>query len=123
MVKFLVDENVGQSTIRYLKENGYDVVVAAERELSGREDCFLLDYAFRENRVIVTNDKDFGYLVYHQNLPTRGVILFRFFQESPSLKIAALDTIISKGTAHILNHFIVASKDKIRSRGIQIPAD
>lgn len=121
MVKFLVDENIGQSTILYLREKGHDVLVAAGAELSGREDCFLLDYAFRENRVIVTNDKDFGYLVYHQNLPTRGVILFRFFQESPSLKIAALNTILSKGTAKILNHFIVASEDKIRSRSIQIP--
>lgn len=119
MLKFLVDENIGQSTIRYLKEKGYDVVVAAERELSGREDHFLLEYAFRENRVIVTNDKDFGYLVYHRNLPARGVILFRFFQESPSLKIAALDTIISKGFSQVLNHFIVASEEKIRSRAIQ----
>ena len=121
MVKFLVDENIGQSTIHYLKEQGYDVVVATVTGLSGREDSFLLDYAFRGNRVIVTNDKDFGYLVYRQNLPTRGVILFRFFQESPSLKIAALDLILSKGTAQILNHFIVASEDKIRSRSIHIP--
>lgn len=120
MLKFLVDENVGQSTIRYLKEKGYDVIVAADRELSGREDRFLLEYAFKENRVIVTNDKDFGYLVYHQNLPTRGVILFRFFQEFPTLKIAALDIIISKGFSQILNHFIVVSEDKIRSRLVQI---
>lgn len=119
MLKFLIDENVGQSIIRYLKENGYDVIVTADRELNGREDRFLLEYAFRENRIIVTNDKDFGYLVYHQNLPARGVILFRFFQESPSLKITALDTIISKGFSQISNHFIVASEDKIRSRVIK----
>lgn len=115
-MKFLIDENVGQSIIHYLTEKGHDVIVATVKELGGREDFFLLDYALRENRVIVTNDKDFGYLVYHQELPTRGIILFRFVQELPSLKIAALETILSKGATQILNHFIVASEDKIRSR-------
>ena len=117
-MKFLIDENVGRSVIHYLTKRGYDVIIATAKEFKGREDYLLLDYAFRENRVILTNDKDFGYLVYRQKLPTRGIILFRFIQELPSLKIAALETILSKGTTQILNHFIVASEDKIRSRPI-----
>jgi len=117
-MKFLADENVGQSVILYLTKKGHDVIVTTAKEFKGREDCFLLDYAFRENRIIITNDKDFGYLVYRQNLPTRGIILFRFVEELPSLKIAALETILSKGTTQILNHFIVASEEKIRSRPI-----
>ena len=111
-MKFLVDENVGNSVIHYLTKKGYDVVVAPAKDFKRCEDRFLLDYAFRENRI--TNDKDFGYLVYRQNLPTRGIILFRFIKELPSLKIAALETILSKGANQILNHFIVASEDKIR---------
>jgi len=118
-VKFLIDENVGQSVIKYLKSKGYDIIVATSGEFKGREDRFLLEYAFREDRVIITNDKDFGYLVYRQNLPTRGIILFRFIQELPSLKIAALETILSRGASKILNHFIVANEDKIRNRPIR----
>jgi len=118
VLKFLIDENVGQSVINYLTQNNYDVVVATAKGLSSREDFFLLDYAFRESRVVITNDKDFGYLVYHQNLPTRGIILFRFVKEVPSLKIATLEAILSKGSIQILDHFIVASEDKIRSRPI-----
>lgn len=118
VLKFLIDENVGQSVINYLTQNDYDVIVATAKGLRSREDLFLLDYAFRENRIIVTNDKDFGYLVYHQKLHTRGIILFRFVKEVPSLKIAALEVILSKETNQILNHFIVASEDKIRSRPI-----
>jgi predicted nuclease of predicted toxin-antitoxin system len=117
-MKFLIDENVGESVIYYLTQQGYDIIVATTKELKSREDFFLLDYAFRENRIIITNDKDFGYLVYRQKVPTRGIILFRFVQESPSLKITALETILSKGPIQILNHFIVASEDKIRIRPI-----
>lgn len=117
-MRFLIDENVGQSVIQYLAREGYDIIVATSDEFKGREDLTLLDYAFRENRIIITNDKDFGYLVYHQKLPTRGIILFRFTEELPSLKIATLETILSKGANHILNHFIVANEDKIRIRPI-----
>lgn len=115
-MKFLIDENVGQSVIKYLEREGYDIIVATSDEFKGREDLTLLDYAFRENRILITNDKDFGYLIFHQKLPTRGIILFRFTEESPSFKIAALETMLSKEAFQILNHFIVASEDKIRSR-------
>ena len=115
-MKFLVDENVGQSVVRYLVEKGYNVVVATSKELVSREDAFLLNYAFHEERVIITNDKDFGFLVYHQKLPSYGIILFRFTQELPSCKIEALETILSRKPEQILNYFIVASEGKIRSR-------
>jgi len=47
-------------------------------------------------------------------------IIVRFFQEYPSLRIVALDTILSKGTTQTVNHFILAGEDEIRSRTIQI---
>ncbi|MDI6821538.1 MAG: DUF5615 family PIN-like protein [Actinomycetota bacterium] len=115
-MKFLIDENIGQSVVHYLAEKGHNIIVATTKELASREDSFLLDYAFRTNRVIITNDKDFGFLIYRQRLPVRGIILFRFVQESPSLKIAALETILSKKPTQILDHFIVASEGKIRIR-------
>lgn len=114
-MKFLVDENVGKSVTHYLTEKGHDVIVT-EKDITGREDFLLLDYAFRENRIVITNDKDFGFLIYRQRLQSRGIILFRFNQELPTFKIAALETIISRKPDQIFNHFIVASEGKIRVR-------
>ena len=37
----------------------------------------LLETARREGRVVVTDDLDFGELVYHQRLATQGVLLLR----------------------------------------------
>lgn len=76
------------------------------------------EYAFQEDRVIITNDKDFGYLIYRQKLPSRGIILFRFIQELPSFKIEALEIILSMKHDQIIDHFIVASEGKIRSRSL-----
>ena len=113
--KFLVDENVGRSVGDYLIEKGHDAVVTKE-EFPGREDLRLLDYAYQDNRIVVTNDKGFWFSIYYQNLHSKGVILFRFRKEAPALKIAALETIFTQKADKILEHFIVISESGIRIR-------
>jgi predicted nuclease of predicted toxin-antitoxin system len=114
-LKFLIDENVGRSLADYLLQKGYDVVVA-KAEFPGREDLTLLEWAFSENRIVVTNDKGFGFYVYYQRLPVKGVILFRFTEELPSLKITALQTLLTKNPDKVPNHFVVISEGGIRIR-------
>ena len=115
VLKFLIDENIGRSVIDYLLQQGFDIIVAKE-EFPGREDLKLVDYAYREDRIIITNDKGFGFYVFYQQLPAKGVILFRFTEELPSLKITALQTLLTKNPDKILNHFIVISESGIRIR-------
>jgi predicted nuclease of predicted toxin-antitoxin system len=115
MKKFIVDENVGYSTIKYLRKKGFDT--KSVREIfPSRDDVYIMKNAYQEKRVIITNDKDFGHLVFKLNLPAVAVILFRFNDESPALKINALDTILNLPEEKIINHFIVASENKIRIR-------
>lgn len=72
--------------------------------------------AYQEKRVIITNDKDFGYLIFKSNLTALAIILFRFNDESPMLKIEAIKAILNLPEEKVLNHFIVASEHKIRIR-------
>jgi len=37
----------------------------------------VLRTAFAENRILITNDKDFGEKAYRERLPHKGVILLR----------------------------------------------
>jgi len=117
MIKFLIDENVGFSVIDYLRKQGYDT--KSVRELfPSRNDSYILEKAFQEKRIIITNDKDFGHLIFKTNLPAISLILLRFNDEAPGLKINAIKTILSLPKEKILNHFIVASEDKIRLRSL-----
>lgn len=115
MLKFLVDENVGQSVIDYLKKKKYDILIAKEKLLR-REDYFLLQLAYNEQRIIITNDKDFGELVFHEKLPAYCIILFRFKLENPILKIRALDKILSLNQNKLINHFIIVNESSFRIR-------
>jgi predicted nuclease of predicted toxin-antitoxin system len=118
MIKFLIDENAGFTLVKYLREHGFDVKSVSEL-FPSRDDTFVMDKAYHEGRIIITNDKDFGYLFYKNKLPAIGIILLRLEDESIELKIDAIKTILSLPEKKIQNHFIVASENKIRIRPLE----
>ena len=75
-MKFLIDQDVYTFTIRFLKNAGYDIVLVAERGLAQADDEEILATAQRENRILITRDRDYGNLVFVKHLG-KGVIYLR----------------------------------------------
>ncbi len=75
-MRFLVDESSGGAVASAVSTLGHDVIEVAA-VLPSTADEEVLKLAVRENRIIQTNDKDFGEMVYKSQLPHRGVVLFR----------------------------------------------
>jgi predicted nuclease of predicted toxin-antitoxin system len=75
-VRFLFDENLDVRFGRALADLGHDVEFVARiaRSAIDRE---VLDLAVREERVLVTADRDFGELVYARGRPHSGVLYLR----------------------------------------------
>lgn len=67
-MKFLLDQEVYASTARFLNSLGHDVVPVARIGLSQADDSDLLKTACEQDRVFVTRDRDFGGLVFVQDL-------------------------------------------------------
>jgi predicted nuclease of predicted toxin-antitoxin system len=63
-LKFLVDVGVGRQVEHYLQTQGYDIktVRAIDKKML---DTDIIRLAVKENRMVITMDKDFGELVYH----------------------------------------------------------
>ena len=80
-MKFITDENLGIQIPRYLKSLGYNVISVIEVALS-KPDTDILNIANKENRILLTTDKDFGELVFKEKLTHAGVILLRLKDES-----------------------------------------
>ena len=73
-------------------------------------------YAGRENRIILTYDKDFGELVVKDNpCPSAGIILFRLPSKNPAL-IAEYLLDILKSRTDWEGHFSVVEEKRIRMR-------
>ncbi|MFH1831419.1 MAG: DUF5615 family PIN-like protein [bacterium] len=112
-MKFLIDECTGPSVARWLEENGYDALSISEK-LHGYSDTQVLQKAFSENRILITNDKDFGDMIFRQQLPHRGIILLRLEDEQPLNKINTLKNVLKKHMHQIAENFIVVTEKTIR---------
>jgi len=75
-MKLLLDAHISRSLRDYLVAAGHDCVHAGELP-PATSDPELLQLALREDRVIVTADKDFGNLIFLRRLPAVGVVLLR----------------------------------------------
>lgn len=76
-MRFLADESCDFAVVRALRDAGHDVTAVAEVKPAAKDDA-VLSLARSENRILLTEDKDFGLLAYAGGQQTAGVILIRF---------------------------------------------
>jgi predicted nuclease of predicted toxin-antitoxin system len=77
LLRFLADESCDFAVVRSLRALGYDVIAVSE--ITTRSvDRELIEQAYRDQRILITEDKDFGWLVYVSQADSAGVILIRF---------------------------------------------
>ena len=115
-MKFLLDEGVPFRLAAYLQGQGHDVAAVGRdhpHALAGRD---VLAIARAEQRIIITNDKDFGDLVFRDRLPHTGVILFRLGYLPITVRIAHLRRVLTD-YADRLDRLIV-----VTPRGIRVGA-
>jgi hypothetical protein len=60
---FLADENLDFAVVRILRTAGHDVRALAE-EATRTVDAEVIALALREGRILLTEDKDFGWLAF-----------------------------------------------------------
>ena len=117
MYKFIVDESTGDRIAELLRNEGFDVVSVIS-QMRGTDDLSIIQTAIIEERIIVTNDKDFGELVFHQNLKPRGVLFLRLEDESTVNKLKVVRTILRQYLKILEGNFVVVTERKIRKRPI-----
>jgi len=76
-MRLLADESCDFSVVYILRDEGHDVIAVLEL-CPGAEDQYVIELAARDKRVLLTEDKDFGRLVYAKGSSSRGVLLLRF---------------------------------------------
>ena len=117
-LKFIIDESVDFPVVLFLRNKGYDVTSIVE-DYPTLEDIKILKIAFEENRILLTNDKDFGSLIFKYKLMSTGIILFRLADQSSDTKERYLEILINDYEDKLLGNFIVVTKNKIRIRKLK----
>lgn len=115
--QFLANENFPAETVAWLREEGHDVVHAAET-LIGASDSELLRRAHADRRILITFDRDFGELVFHQRQPAaRGIVLFRLHQQPPEIVLPFLRSFFAEAP-DLAGYFTVASPGQFRQTSL-----
>ncbi len=112
-MRFLIDECTGPSVARWLREQGHDVFSVYE-QARGADDDDVVARAYSEDRILITNDKDFGEKIYRDMKPHKGVIILRLDDERASGKIAVIRRLLENYPDRLRGNFIVATEQRVR---------
>ena len=112
-MRFLADESCDFAVIRALRAAGHDV--AAVAEITPRaDDERVMSLAQSEQRILLTEDKNFGQMVHAAPTATPGVILLRFrSRERLGLGRAVVDLVARCG-ADLAGRFVVVTPGRVR---------
>ena len=113
-MKFLADENIAVTVVKFLRLKGLDVRDVKEESMQGLSDKEIFKLAKKQDRIILTHDKDFLQIVKNEKDNFEGIILIRCSKQNPKNISETLDKIIDsdimrkvKNSVFILTHIVL----------------
>jgi predicted nuclease of predicted toxin-antitoxin system len=114
-MNLLADEGVDKPIVEQLRQDGHDVLYVAEMEPS-IPDEIVLQRANEHQALLVTQDKDYGELVYRRGLVHLGVILIRLAGLLPETKARIVSKVLAERASEMPDAFTVISPGLVRIR-------
>ena len=112
-MRFLADESCDGALVRAMREAGHDVTSVRDT-MRGATDRSVLDAALNEQRLLLTEDKDFGELVFAAGASALGVLLLRY-PAAARLRLArrVIDYVTVRAT-ELVGSFVVIGPSRAR---------
>lgn len=114
-MNLLADENIDRSVVATLRQAGHQVLAVSEME-PGIGDATVLSRANEAQALLLTEDTDFGELVFRQRLLHEGVILMRLAGLAAAAKGELLAKVLKAHEEELRGAFTVVSPGAVRIR-------
>jgi predicted nuclease of predicted toxin-antitoxin system len=114
-VRLLADENIAAPMVRVLRAAGIDVAYVAEFA-SGITDDEVLEAAARDARLLLTEDKDFGELVFRTKRGQTGVIMLRLPVALASENAVRVVNVLQQNSGRLVGFYTVIEPTRVRFR-------
>jgi len=82
-IQLLADMNISPQTVTFLQQQGWDMIRVSEVLSATASDSEILEFARREERVIVTQDLDFSTLLALSGYNQPSLITLRLLASDP----------------------------------------
>jgi predicted nuclease of predicted toxin-antitoxin system len=114
-MKFLADEGVDKPIVDLLRSSGFDIHYVLETH-QGSDDEHVLLLANEESRILITQDKDFGELVYRLQKAHQGIILIRLGTTPAPEKARLVNYVLLEYDKKLDKAFTVIQANAVRIR-------
>ena len=114
-MRWLADECVDAGLVSHLRAAGYDVVYTAEIA-PAISDVETVARAYAEDRLLLTEDKDFGDLVFRRGHSIPGLVLLRIDPAWHELKKRRLAAAIDRFGETLRGRYTVIEPARMRTR-------
>ena len=119
-MRFLADECTGPQVAEWLIAQGHDVFSAYDQS-RGAPDEDLLNRAIAEDRILSTNDRDFGEMIFRDGRNHRGIVFLRLHDERALNKLRVIADLLAKHAERLVGQFVVATELQVRFGGSSVP--
>jgi predicted nuclease of predicted toxin-antitoxin system len=110
---FLADESCDFGVVRLLRNTGYEVTAIAEI-LPRADDKKVIKIALEKKSVLITEDKDFGQLVYANGYGSVGVLLLRYPASARKRLLKDIVSFIQQQHGKLAGCFAVLQPGRVR---------
>lgn len=115
-MRFLVDECTGPKVAEWLRDDGHEVFSVFD-QARGVPDDEVLAKALTGNWILITNDTDFGELVFRERRRHHGIIFLRLDDERAANKIKVLRQLLASYAEKLPEQFVTVTETKVRFAG------
>lgn len=114
-MKLLADENIAAPLVQALRQAGHDVTYVAELA-PGIADEAVLSLARQQGRLLLTEDKDFGELVFRLKRHPPGIILLRLAVPGWQRQYDRIQALFANHSARLAATYTVVDGRRFRFR-------
>lgn len=114
-MRILVDVSAGRTVAQTIRSLGHDSIFVSDVDARMADDQ-ILSWAAREDRLLVTMDKDFGELIYRSGQFHSGVLLLRLEAAQSSEKAQVISEILTVHADELRGRFSVYQNGRLRIR-------
>lgn len=115
-MKFFIDNNLSPRLSAALRESGFDVVHAKDYHMQRASDEEIFRVAGREDRIIISADTDFGFILSQWKQEKPSVILLRGIPSLFEKQLKALQIVIARYEVELREGCIIV----VERKGIRI---
>ena len=114
-MNFLADECCDALFVQGLRGDGHDVLYVKEAA-PGTDDQTVLQMAAGQQRILLTEDKDFGELVVRLKLPAYGIVFIRMNPADSASKLARFRHLLLNHSPRLPGSLVVLTPKRARFR-------